>query len=126
MFSFIFNEFFCVVTIQLYTQKYTCYYYLTQYISCSLAQRRVLSSIAPILGSSVQIPREAWLYDSVYSVFVLSYIGRNLAKGRSTFQRVLPNAYKILGSAVSSEPQAARGPNPQNGVTISNKWTPIN
>jgi hypothetical protein len=40
-----------------------------------------LSSPAQTLGSSVQIPLEAWLYVSVYSVFVLSCVGKSLATG---------------------------------------------
>jgi hypothetical protein len=53
-----------------------------------------MSSPAWTLGSWVRIPLEAWMFVWVYSVFVLSCVGRGLATGWSPVQGVLPIVYK--------------------------------
>jgi hypothetical protein len=47
----------------------------------------------------------------VYSVFVLSCVGRGLAKGRSPVEEVLPTVYKIKSFIFKSEWKKATGLN---------------
>jgi hypothetical protein len=54
----------------------------------------LLSSLAWTLGSWVRIPLKAWMSVYVYSVFVLSCVGSDLATGWSPVRRVLPT---VLG-----------------------------
>jgi hypothetical protein len=49
--------------------------------------RYELSSLAPTLGSWVQIPFKAFMFVCVSSVFVLSCVGSRLATGLITRQR---------------------------------------
>jgi hypothetical protein len=62
--------------------------------------RHEMSSSAWTLGSWVRIPLEAWMFACVYSVSVLSRVGRGLATGWSPVQGVLPTVYKRLGKLI--------------------------
>jgi hypothetical protein len=55
------------------------------------------SSPARTLGSWVRMPLEEWMSVCVYSVFVLSCVGSDLATGWTSVQGVLPTVYMIKG-----------------------------
>jgi hypothetical protein len=70
------------------------------------------SAPAETLGLWVRIPVEKLMSLCIYSVFVLSCVGRGPATGSSPFQDVVRTSFKIHNSIINSEWEQARQPDP--------------
>jgi hypothetical protein len=76
---------------------------------CPCYLKHEISSSAQTLGLWVWISLKAWMYVSVFSMLMLSYVGSGLVTGWSPIQGVLPTVCKLHNFIIHSEWELARG-----------------